>query len=83
MQGRYQKETGDGMGLSIESKMRDIIANPEAVAIIESYVPGASNDSRLSLAMGLSLEKVARLVPNMVKPEWLDEVDAKLRALGD
>ena len=71
------------MGLSKESKMKEIMKNPDAVAILESYIPGVSNEPRLKMALGLSLEKVAKMVPEMVKPEWIDEVDAKLQALGD
>jgi len=69
------------MSLSKASKMKEIMRNPEAVAMLEGYVPGFSKDARLKMALGMSLEKVAKMVPDMVKAEWIDEIDAKLQAI--
>ena len=71
------------MGLSKESKIKEIMANEAAVALMESYIPGISKDPKLKMAMGMSLEKAAKMAPKMVKPEWIDDIDAKLKALGD
>ncbi len=71
------------MSLSKESKLKEIMANPDAVALMEEYIPGISKDPKIKMAMGMSLEKAAKMAPNMVKPEWIDDIDGKLKALGD
>ncbi|MCL1798615.1 MAG: hypothetical protein FWG23_02585 [Eggerthellaceae bacterium] len=71
------------MGLSKSSKLKDIMKNPEAMAILDEYLPGASNEPKLKLAASLSLVKIAAVAPNKLKAEWLDDIDAKLQALGD
>ena len=59
------------------------MSNPEAAAIIEQYVPGASKDPRFKLAGGLSLTKIVDMSGGQLSPKMLEEVDAKLKALGD
>ncbi|MCL2529022.1 MAG: hypothetical protein FWE41_01620 [Coriobacteriia bacterium] len=70
------------MGLSKESKLKDVMANPQAAAIIEEYVPGASKDPKFKLAAGLSLAQIVKMSGGQLSPELLEEVDAKLKALG-
>ena len=70
------------MGFSKDSKLKDVMSNPEAAAIIEQYVPGARTDSRLKLAGGFSLTKIVSMSGGLLSPEMLEEVDAKLKALG-
>ena len=71
------------MALSKHSKVQEIMKSPRAIAILEEYVPRASHDPRIRLAMGLSFEQVAKLVPETFRPEWIDEIDARLQALGE
>ena len=71
------------MGLSKNSKLKDVMANPEGAAIIEKYVPGAKTDTRLKLAGGLTLTKIVSMSGGQLSPDMLEEVDAKLKALGD
>ena len=71
------------MGLSKDSKLKDVLSNPQGAAIIEQYVPGAKDDPRLKLAGGFSLTKIVSMSGGALSPELLPEIDAKLRALGD
>jgi len=70
------------MGLSKESKLKDVMANPEAAAIIEQYVPGATKDPKFKLAGGLSLTQIVKMSGGQMSESLLEEVDAKLKALG-
>jgi len=70
------------MGLSKESKLKDVMANPQGAAIIEEYVPGASKDPKFKLAAGLTLTQIVKMSGGQMSPELLEEVDAKLKALG-
>ena len=71
------------MGYSIKTKLKDIMKNPEAMAILEKYVPGASKAPKLKMGAGMDLVTLSRVAPDKLKPEFMDELDAELRALGD
>ena len=71
------------MGLSKDSKLKDVMSNPQGAAIIEQYVPGASKDPRFKVASGLTLTNIVKMSGGLLSPDMLEEVDAKLKALGD
>ena len=70
------------MGLSKDSKLKDVMSNPKAAAIVEQYVPGASSDPRLKMAGGFTLKQIVGMSGGLLSPELLEEIDGKLRALG-
>ncbi len=47
------------MPFTINSKLKDILENPEAAAIYEKYLPGTLADPRLKMAYGLSLKAMS------------------------
>lgn len=67
--------------LSKESRVSEILKNPEALAIMDKYIAGASTDPKLKMAKMLTLERVSHLTPDLT-PEALEAIDAELRALG-
>jgi len=71
------------MGLSKNSKLKEIMRRDDAMAILEEYVPDAKKEPQLKIAAGMTLVKIASLAPEKLNPEWLDDIDAKLQALGD
>jgi len=71
------------MGLSRESKLKEVLDVPEGVAILDQFLPGLTKDPKLKMGANMSLEKLSKLSPQKMKPELLDEIDAALRALGD
>jgi len=71
------------MGLSRESKLKDVLASAEGTAILDEFLPGLTKDPKLKMGANMSLDKLAKLSPAKMKPECLDEIDAALRALGD
>lgn len=68
--------------LSAESRVSEIMKNPEAMAILEEYIPGASTDPKLKMAKMLSLEKISKLTPDLTR-EVVEELDMRLRGIGD
>lgn len=68
--------------LSAESRVSEIMKNPEAMAILEEYIPGAANDPKLKMAKMLSLEKISKLTPDLTR-EVVEELDMRLRGIGD
>lgn len=67
--------------LSKESKVSDIMKNPEAMAVLEEFIPGAANDSKLKMAKMLTLEKISKLTPDLTE-EMVEKIDVRLRELG-
>jgi len=77
-------DNGKGFAmLSKMSKLKDIMKDDRAMAIMEKYVPGISKEPKLKMGAGMNLVTLSGLAPDKLKPEFLDGIDAELRALGD
>ena len=71
------------MGLSVDSKIKEIKKNPEAVELMEKLSPGFATDPQMKLVSGLTFRKLASFPQANITPEKLEEIDQALRALGD
>ena len=47
------------MAFSLDSKVKDILKNPEASAVLDKYSPDASKNPQMKLVGGLTLRKLA------------------------
>ena len=47
------------MAFSLDSKVKDILKNPEAAAVLDKYSPDASKNPQMKLVGGLTLRKLA------------------------
>ena len=74
-------ERGDDMALSINSTLKDILADERAKAILEKYRPGATSHPQLSQAMGMSLKQVASYSQGEITDEALQAIDEELSKL--
>ncbi|HRJ45051.1 MAG: hypothetical protein KJZ86_26920 [Caldilineaceae bacterium] len=73
------------MALSTKSTIRDLIANPEAKAILEKHLPGASRHPDLPQALYMSLREVMyypEAASAGVTKEKLEAIDADLQGLA-
>jgi hypothetical protein len=70
------------MGFSVNSKIRDLIANPEAKAIFDKYAPGMSSDARMEMAMHMSVKSIAPFSQGIITNEKLKAMDEELKKLG-
>lgn len=43
------------MAITLDSTLREIIANPEATAIVDSVSPGFSKNPQLKMALGMKV----------------------------
>lgn len=72
--------------LSADSKIKQLMKNPEAVAILEEYNPGISTEPQMKMVYGLTLRKLVGF-PQSKEAGWtderLEECDAKLRAIEE
>ena len=70
------------MALSIDSKLKDVLRNPEGKAIIEKYTPNLPAHPALKLIQMMSLRKLFSYPEAAEYAEHMDEIDAELKALG-
>ena len=49
------------MAYTLDTKVGEILNNPQAVAILESYVPGASTNPMLDMAKDMTLRSILEL----------------------
>ncbi|MEG1882303.1 MAG: hypothetical protein RR224_01110 [Clostridia bacterium] len=70
------------MGFLLDSKMKDVLNNPKAKAVLEEYSSGSLDNPQMKLVGGLTLRKLfsfPQCDQNFVKNA--DTIDAKLKAI--
>ena len=70
------------MMLSKKSKLKDVLANPKGKEILEKYFSEALKSPFLKMAMGYTLEQIAKKAgPNKIPESILEIVDLELRKI--
>ena len=70
------------MALSVDSKIKDIMKNPEAVDLMEKLSPGFATNPQMKMVQGLTFRALAKFPQAGLSPEQVEEIDKALRALG-
>jgi len=68
---------------SIDSKLGDLMKDPQAAAVLEECLPGISKNRQLKMGFGMTLKFIAGLPQANIPKEKLAEIDAKLQALAE
>lgn len=71
------------MGLSIKSKLKDIMKREDAMDVLEEFVPGCKSNPKLKLGASMPIDTLAKMAPDMLPPDKLPELDKALQALPD
>jgi hypothetical protein len=66
---------------SADSKMGDLMKEPQALAILEEYYPGISKDSRMKMVAAMTLRALAKFPQAAEIGKKIDEIDARLKAI--
>ncbi|MFZ5644913.1 MAG: hypothetical protein ACOY46_15115 [Bacillota bacterium] len=69
------------MSFNENSKLKDILANEEAKAILEKYVPGASTHPQLAMIKNFTLKVISGFPQAGIKPEAFDSLISDLSKL--
>ena len=69
------------MAFSLDSKVKDILKNPAAAAVLDKYSPDASKNPQMKLVGGLTLRKLASFPQAAVLKPHLDDLDKELQAI--
>ena len=67
-------------GLSTDSLLGDLLADPDSRAILDKYLPGLTKSSNIGLATQISLRGMQPYLPQM-SDKLLAEIDAELKSL--
>ena len=67
--------------LSVDSKIKEIIANEAAMAILERYIPGITGNKQLKMAYGMTLRAIQKFPQANISMEQLSEIEKDLAAL--
>lgn len=70
------------MGVTSASKLRDILENEEAVAIIEEYKPGFVSNPELGPVAGMKMKTLLKFPQAGLTKEQVEEICTRLDALA-
>ena len=68
------------MAFSLDSKVKDILKNPAAAAVLDKYSPDASRNPQMKLVGGLTLRKLASFPQSAFLKPHLEELDKDFEA---
>ena len=69
------------MSFSLDSKVKDILKNPAAAAVLDKYAEGASKNPQMKLVGGLTLRKLAAFPQSAYLQPHLDAIDQELKEI--
>ena len=69
------------MAISSKSKLREILEDERAVAIIDEYIPGFVNNPELGPVAGMKMKVLLKFPQVGLPKEQIDEIIARLDAL--
>ena len=69
------------MALSIDSKIGELLDNPQAKAILDKHIEGFSSNPQVGMAKGFGLKMVAGMSGGKITQQMLDAVSADLAKL--
>ncbi len=69
------------MAINSKSKLKEILADPRAVAIIEEYKPGFVNDPQLGPVMGMRMNLLLKFPQSGFTAEQVKTIIERLDAL--
>lgn len=75
--------TGDAAAkrnFSLDSKLKDLLADPRAKAVLEKHVPEALAAPEIQMAMGMSLNQIAPFAAEVLTAEKLKAIETDLMA---
>ena len=70
------------MALTIDSKIKDLAANPQAADIIEKFSPGFKTDKQMKMVYGMSLRALSKFPQAKALKDNLDTIEKELSEIG-
>jgi hypothetical protein len=70
------------MAVNFDSKLKDIMACPEAAAILEEMSPGTSKNPMLKTIYGAPLSAVVKMPGSGFTPEKIEILKTRINSIG-
>lgn len=70
------------MAVNMESTLKEVLADPEAVKIVEKYSPGFSANPQLKMALGMKLSNCVKFPQAKMNKQQIEELTVELNAYG-
>jgi hypothetical protein len=70
------------MALDRKSKIKDIVENAQALAVVEKYLPGFSGNPGIKAAYGMTLQALIKFPQTKCPPETQEKLLAELEGLN-
>lgn len=74
------------MALSADSKIKVLLKNEEAKAVLQSFIPDFGEGAQMKMVQGLTFRKLMEFPESQesgVTPEIVEEIDVKLREIAE
>ncbi len=75
------KAGGFGMSLSVDSKVKELMNNPAAADLLETYSPGFKTNPQMKMVQRLTFRKLASFPQAGLSAEKVEAIDKALKAL--
>ena len=69
------------MAVTVDSKIKDILADPRAADIVAKYSPGFKTDRQMKMVYGLSLRALAKFPQAKALADNLAQIEKELAEL--
>lgn len=66
---------------SVDSKMKELLRNPQTSAVLEKWYPGATANPSIKLVQAMTFRKVLAFPECAELATHIDEIDADLKAV--
>lgn len=70
------------MAITFDSTLKEVLANPEATALLEQYSPGFSKNPQLQMALGMKLGMCVKFPQAKMTAEQVAALEEDLKKLG-
>jgi len=70
------------MALTANSKVKELVENPETAKILEKYMPGMTTNPGTRMAYGMSLKALMAVPQAKVSKETAEKITKELEELG-
>jgi hypothetical protein len=64
-----------------DTSIGDLIDNPATKGVLDKHLPAFSSNPQVEMARGMTLRAIQPMVPDQIKAETLDAIDADLAKL--
>jgi hypothetical protein len=76
-----ETERRESMAVTINSSLKDLLADPKAKVILEKHFPGFSGNPQLQMAMGMTLKQIQPFSQGAITDEKLKLVEQDLKKI--